>query len=63
MYFFCTLSTFIISLHFVSFEVKGRLGTTKGRKTFNTFDEAQKFAVKVDKQKSAKLTKWGSTSN
>jgi len=49
--------------YFVSFEVKGRLGTTKGRKTFNTFDEAQKFAVKVDKQKSAKLTKWGSTSN
>lgn len=49
--------------YFVSYEVNTRLGTTKGRKTFDTFPDAQKFAVKVDKQKSAKLIKWGSTSN
>lgn len=46
--------------YFVSFSVKGRLGTTKGRKTFDTFTQAQNFAVRVSKQKSANLLKWGS---
>lgn len=45
--------------YYVTYSVTGRLGTTKGRKTFNSFSEAQNFAVRVDSQKSAKLISWG----
>ncbi|MBQ9785847.1 MAG: hypothetical protein IJW25_00070 [Clostridia bacterium] len=45
--------------YFVNYSVNTRLGTCKGRKTFKTFGEAQNFAVKVDKQKSATLGLWG----
>ena len=45
--------------YYVSYSVSGRLGTTKGRKTFDSFAAAQRFAVRVDSQKSAKLISWG----
>ena len=45
--------------YYVSYSVNGRLGTINGRKTFNSFAEAQNFAVRVNSQKSAKLISWG----
>jgi len=46
--------------YFVKYKVKGRLGESSGVRYFNTFNEAQDFALKVDQQKSATLVKWGS---
>lgn len=46
-------------LYFVKYKVQGRLGESIGVRYFDTFNEAQAFAVKVNEQKSATLLKWG----
>lgn len=46
-------------LYFVKYKVQGRLGESVGIRYFDTFNEAQAFAVKVNEQKSATLLKWG----
>lgn len=45
--------------YYVSYEVSGNLGKTKGRREFATFQSAQNFAVRVNEQKSARLISWG----
>ena len=45
--------------YYVSYEVSGKLGKTKGRKEFASFQSAQNFAVRVHEQKTARLISWG----
>ena len=46
--------------YFVSYSHYSGFGKENGIKSFNTFREAQDFAVKVDKKKTYTLNSWGS---
>ena len=44
----------------MSYSHNSGFGKENGIKSFNTFKEAQAFAVAVDKKKTFKLNSWGS---
>lgn len=48
-----------IKPYYVSYSHTSSFGKENGIKSFDTFKEAQNFAVKVDSKKTYKLNSWG----
>lgn len=45
--------------YFVSYSHKSSFGKENGIKSFDTWQQAQNFAIKVNRTKSFKMNKWG----